>query len=1089
MGYEGLTKQSIDVRLGGGIAQSEHDFLTDAPGLLKAENVRFDKRGALGKRFGHTTTTLNNAPSTSALGESNAAFEHRDQLVVIGPAGCHYADITETTWRETNKRAPRVSRVLTDSVIRSNADTSRGFADVAGDLMCVAWNGFAPEEHGSAGLPCTLYQFFDAATLAPKCPPKVLEPAATGFVPLRVLSFSDGTFMVVSEHATTARFATYDTAAGTYTFANHAALPGPTPTAATGAIGRFAKGAADDFVVVLNNLGTMEVSAFDSAGASLGTDTEAAWVVSDVAWNSVTAEYVALSADGSVRHINAAGTVTGSTGGVTADATATDARIAQRSSSGHMLFAFTCDTGTQLFLVTSALSESSTGYVAHLGAEGDHVPELLYLGDLGIDDTLVTWIDRVSTFSLVPNEVTGPPPSYSLPQPYMIFARPVLFDGAEGSELGVAEVGRCLHDRAAVLCPGFIYGTEARLFVRTAVDVLGSTDANTTRYGYDLARVQIENAPARSGVQSSGLRLVPGGSGVVCYDGVRLAELTPPRVQHLAQDSWIVGADEGDIYGNSGNVPGFSPGTGEEVAGSYFARARVLYRWVDSRGNVHRGAPSGPLRWEIFGAGAPNDGGAPNPAINPNVIKFPRVGITAINGDTSSQLQVEVYQATSPDGETWHLIGVCTPKIHPTDPDYWYLSPAWGRSTLLEHQFNLQYTDAIGELPQGYFDLEADNVPPPPLLHLCSTQARLWGLSAEDRNRVVYTKEIVSGRAPEFGDGFGVQIPDEGGSEDAGESGCTGIAAINDVVIVFKRGRVYQLFGDPGDAAGAGSSLQVPRCISSDVGCVDATSIVEGPFGVAFLSLKGFYLLGRDLSLTFIGEAVQKEVGTLTCTSATLVPRHSEIRWLFDASIGANTTPIALTWNYKANAWSRWTSYTGRSATIYRDEFTRMHALYAYSAETTDTWGSSATHEVIVRTPWMKLAGLQGFKRIWRAAFLGRWWTGDVSISCEYDYKTLGAGDTLDSQSWTASTLSTLLEPSQYEEAGSVSTGAYRLQLVRKPSIQKVEAIRFTITENAEAAQDEPSLAGRGFELVGVQLEVGLKRGGGHRTLSAGAKK
>lgn len=1080
MGYEGLQKQSIDVRLGGGLAQSEHDFITDAPGLLKAENVRFDKKGALGKRFGNTTTTLSNPPSTTSLGESNACFEHRDQFVVVGPAGCHRADADETTWRETNVRAPRVSRLLTDSIVRSNSDTANGYADVVGDLLCVAWDGFAPEEHANVGEPVCFYQFFKADTLSPLCQPRILESAGTGFVPMAVLGLDD-TFVIISSHATTGRFATYAVSAGTYTFGTHSALPGPTPTST----GRIAKGGSDDFLVAVNILGTTHFSAFDSAGSSLGTDTEAAFVSADVAWNPVLSRYISLAVDGTVRHVDATATVTASTGGVTPP-TSVDARIALRTSSGAMLMAFCGDEGTWLALVSSALAETSSGVVAHLGAGGAYPPELLYLGDLGIEDTLITWVDRVEGFGFVPTEdtATGSVSPYgALPQPYMISARPTLYTGAEGSTLGVAEVGRCLMDRSESVRSVFVYDGKAHVLARTAVDVVGWTDTNVARYGYDLARLQLENAPPRPGVQAASLRLLPGGSGVVCYDGVSLTELTPPRPQHIANGGNISDPTyDADTWGDETNVPGATAGTGDPDTGGYYARVRVLYRYVDAVGNVHRGAPSGVLRWSVLDTTA-----VPSGTNYPvRVIKFPRVGITTINGDIGGQLQVEVYQAASPDGETWHLVGVCTPRIHPTDLDYWYLTPAWGRSTLLEYQFNLQYTDALAAMPQGYFDSEADNVPPPPLLHMCSTQARVWGISAEDRNRVVYTKEIVSGRAPEFGDGFALQVPDEGGSEEPGEGGCTAIAAIDDGVIIFKRGRIYRVFGDPGDAAGSGSSLQVPRLISSDVGCIDASSVVEGPFGVAFLSLKGFYLLGRDLSLTFVGEPVQREVGDLTCTTGTLVPRHSEVRWLFDDSVGAGTTPVALVWNYKSNAWSRWTAYSGRSATIYRDEYTRLHSLYSTITETTDAW-SGATHEVIVRTPWLKLAGLQGFKRIWRAAFLGRWWTGDVAISCEYDYRTIGDGDTLDTQTWTAATLATLLEPSQYEEGGETSTGAYRLQIVRKPTLQKVEAIRFTVTENNDGGQ-QGGTSGRGFELVGMQLDLGLKRGG-YKPLPSGAKK
>jgi hypothetical protein len=417
----------------------------------------------------------------------------------------------------------------------------------------------------------------------------------------------------------------------------------------------------------------------------------------------------------------------------------------------------------------------------------------------------------------------------------------------------------------------------------------------------------------------------------------------------------------------------------------------------------------------------------------------------------------------------------------------WYLSPAWSKATLLEHQFNLQYFPALEELPAGYFESEADNVPPPPLLHLCSTQARLWGISAEDRNRVPYTKEIIAGRAPVFGEGFHVQIPDEGGNEEAGEGGCTAIGAIDDKVIVFKRSRIYQLFGNPGDAAGAGSSLQTPTLISGDVGCVSATSVVEGPFGIAFLSERGFMVLGRDLSLSFIGEPVQRETaGGQTCVAGTVVPAASEVRWLMSSS--GDSEPTALVWSYQRNAWSRYTSFAGRHACVSGGRYIRLLSGSTFAEETPGSWATGVSEGVVIQTPWLNPGALQGYKRIRRATFLGRYFTGALRVEVHYDYRTDSPAEV---HEWRYDELVAVLHRSDIYEAGE-SVPAYRLQLAIRPDRQKCEAIRFTITEiTTPPGQGEDTgltgTPGRGLELVAIALDVATKRGA-IQNVATGAK-
>jgi hypothetical protein len=1075
-GYQGLAKQSIDVRLGGGIAQSDHEFVTDAPAALRAENARFGQRGSVGKRFGHTAPSLTGGPTTADEGEANAIFEHRDQLVHVGPGGCFRADLTYNKWQETNARAPRVSRVLTDSVVRTNYETEYGSADAVGADLCVAWQGIAPPGHTSAGSDCTYYQFFDADTLTAKSPPRIVEPVASTFTAPKVLALANGTFLIIACR-NAARYASYTQSSGTYTFANSVDVPAVTFLSTST---RFAKGASNTFIIQNPSDpagGQTTWYTFNSSMTNTGSSTTAyVSLFGDIAYNDVTGVYVAMNEAGAPVRLNSTCAITSIAGGVTPP-TSYGARICQLNDSGHMMLAFQHATGTRIHSVDSSLSSIAYGDVPFLGfdtssANGRKMTlgPLLYLGGAGIDDCLITFVDviagtgGVSTYRPLEQAAV----SYN-PQPYAIVARPVTLDSGS---LGVAEVGRFLQDKAIELHAAFTRGSTAHILTRVFVDIPGAPGVEQVRFGFDAARVDLESMPARGGTQCQGLRVLPSGSGgVLCYDGVQLAELTPPRVQYVAT---------GTVEPTTGVDSAAAPDTVEISGNDGWCRVRICYRWVDARGNVHRGAPSYTFRHKVFDI--VTTGGTPDYTFR---LVFPRIGVTAINGDLGASMQVEVYQADSPSGEEWYLVGVCTPQVYDTTNLLWAITPVWGVSaaTLPDHCFNLlQNSDLIAQ-EQAFFDLELEPVPPPPMLHLCSTQRRLWGVSAEDRNAVHHTKLLRANTAPEFTAEGVVRVPDEGGAY-GGE--CTGIAALNDRIIVFKRDRIYAIFGDPGDDDGTNSTLEVPRLISSDVGCIEAASIVEGPFGVAFLSRKGFAVLGSDGSPpAFIGEAVQREHGDdVVC--GTLVPRHSEVRWHI-GSVGSAT--VALVWNYKVNAWSRWTAYPARHACVYRDEYHRIDEGVQLYIETSDSWAAGNTAPLLVQTPWLKLAGLQGFKRLWRATFLGRYWTGGLKIETEFDYVAHDESKPGEwrEHEWTSSELLAASKLSQEYEAGAAST-AYRLQVAIRPVIQKIESVRFTLREDVTGSQQAPATLGQGFEIVGVQLDCGMKRGG-YKALATGAKR
>jgi hypothetical protein len=429
------------------------------------------------------------------------------------------------------------------------------------------------------------------------------------------------------------------------------------------------------------------------------------------------------------------------------------------------------------------------------------------------------------------------------------------------------------------------------------------------------------------------------------------------------------------------------------------------------------------------------------------------------------------------DGQgDFRMLGIVTPHLDATDEGLVYAAIT-RNGTNLPYSVDLATWDANsllgGIVPRSLYttsfggtELAASVAPA--LLSICSTQSRLWGLSGEDRLDVWFTKPMVLGYAPEWSDTLRVRIPQEGGPSVA-------IAALDDKVVVFKRSKVFVIEGDGGDSSGNNSSLRPPRLVSSDVGCDTVESVIEGPFGIIFHSERGFMLLSRDLSYRFIGDRVMDQMTAASrdgqarsVSSACIIPSETEVRFALKTS-GASTADVGLAWNYRLDRWTRRDGLAPIfSANVGGVEWSAVYeAGTSIYYETPFAW-TLAPYQVRALSSWIKLNGIAGFGRLWRAVFLFRWYSGPIAIACGVDYQS----DPDSTRLWDATALAGLVD------------GSGRVELSVKPVTQKCEAVQFTVG----GFGDDAKLSGRGFDLIGVSLEVGVKKGAFKR-LPAAARK
>jgi hypothetical protein len=1045
MSYQGLQKQSIDLRLGGGIDESAHDFVGDLPTLAACNNARFGDRGAVGKRYGSSLYSTTGKPGSSV--EAQGIYEHEGTLSVWHPDGWYKLDSDQATWDVTNECAPRPSKVRTDALVRGSRSWSRCDSAIIDDVMCVVWEDALESE--------VYYAFYSTSNLSCLSGPTLYPTASNIRRRPRVIAL--GTRFVLFGLSGTSGIgdvyiAPYVVSAGTYQFGASVL------TVATGDFYDVAVKSSTEYVLLTR-------SGASDTRFSLGTHTGVSGSVVAATFhgyavcvNGTSNRFVAVGqvpagAWGALAHVDwnllGAATVVAPVYTATPNTSFARATIVTKGSAGDMVFALSgIGSGrsasadqccTDIVEITNVYALTRSGRVPTACLVGKAIN--IYDAHTAYSDVLIPLGDQVGVGQYANSTVTLP---YQA-APYGFLARPQV--NAAG-EYDIAIVARFLQDKLDKSRDSYHLGSlsiaspdgvpELWSVMPVLIDAQPQASrTNFERKSIDLVRARIDKAPPARSVTAQSLRLLGSGAGVLAFDGTQLVENSPPQMTCVFKHTDTLNED----------LIVDLPAGG---SGSVVFRLRFVHRWTDAQGNIHRGAPSGELHVDA---------------------------ITAKNADRAGRMEVEVYQAEYPSGD-FHLIATCEPYESPTSPALWCVDFRWGASSFpaTKSSFYVVAYTQLSQFPAAYFTDENDNNQPPPALDLCSTQNRLWLLNAENRYEVWPSKPIVPGKAPEFSSDFAVPIPHEGGE-------CVGLAALNDKVVVFKRDRVYVLFGDPGDAAGAGSTLQKPRLVSAvPVGCTNVNSIVEFPGGVAFQSDRGFYAIGPDgLSGQWIGEAVKGTLGSLVVTSGTHVPAQSEIRWTLDSTGYSFSSNVALVYNYQVNAWSYWTGYNAVHACTGAGIYIRLLTSSNVRAETVGSWAADATAELSLTTQWIKLGGLQGFKRLWRATFLGRYFTGGFGVECEFDYvehddSKPGEWHTHD---WTSVEMATISNGVAPEK---------RLQVAVRPTRQKIESIRFTISEDTAGTQQAPATVGQGFELVGVQLDVGLKRGA-FKNLIAGAKK
>jgi hypothetical protein len=323
------------------------------------------------------------------------------------------------------------------------------------------------------------------------------------------------------------------------------------------------------------------------------------------------------------------------------------------------------------------------------------------------------------------------------------------------------------------------------------------------------------------------------------------------------------------------------------------------------------------------------------------------------------------------------------------------------------------------------------------------------------------------------------------------------IAALDQNVVLFKRGAIYVITGTGPNDQGHGS-FSPPGLVQSDVGILDPKSVVRIPAGLLFRADRGLYLLDQKFNVTNIGKAAEatlgaNAVGVGAVTGAVALPGQSLVRFALNTGgvflpDGSYVYNHALDYDYTTGVFAVHSyALSGNSSEVFSASClwkgtwtalgmynpTTFPATVLYQ-ETPGAWvdvyqGTPSFVSTRVQTSPIKAAGVQGYERVWKAGVVGvsrEACTLNVRILTDY-----------------ATTITQL--PAAQSHAFSVAAqanwrrGQYQIHLVN----QKAEAVSVEVWDSAPTSGLS---TGQGFVLQGVALEVAVKSG--MRRLSAAQK-
>ena len=345
------------------------------------------------------------------------------------------------------------------------------------------------------------------------------------------------------------------------------------------------------------------------------------------------------------------------------------------------------------------------------------------------------------------------------------------------------------------------------------------------------------------------------------------------------------------------------------------------------------------------------------------------------------------------------------------------------------------------------------NDPAPPCKSVFQGGNRLFLVGLEDDNELAYSKEKLFGESVNFSDFLRIRIDT---SQFSTVGGITAGGFMDDKVILFKRDSLFYVTGRGPNETGADNSFSSPDLVSSESGCTDPRSVVLTPKGLMYKGEKGIYILTRGMETMYIGAGVE-EYNDYVVTSAIHLAKKNLV--VFSLKNPDVEEGVQVSYDYFTEQWSVLPdTFAIDSDVLNGSQLVLNGDTNIPEVQSSDSFlDNAAAYSLKVKTPWIKVTGLQDFGRIWSCTILGKYKSAhDLIVKVRYDY---------DDSCVETKTITPSVSDAQYQ---------YRIHLEK----QKCEAVQFEIYDDNQV--------GESMELTALTLEIGTKKGS--MKLAAGRK-
>lgn len=319
---------------------------------------------------------------------------------------------------------------------------------------------------------------------------------------------------------------------------------------------------------------------------------------------------------------------------------------------------------------------------------------------------------------------------------------------------------------------------------------------------------------------------------------------------------------------------------------------------------------------------------------------------------TANPVKIEIYRWSTGQQSFYQVTSITSPTMNLTTSDSLAYVDTQADNQIVGNSL-LYTTGGVVE-----------NVGSPSFKALTLFDNRLFGIDAEDRNLLLFSKQVIEQTPVEMTDLFSIYVSPTTASE-----GSTGpmfcIAPMDDKLIIFKENALYYINGTGPDNTGANNQYSQPLFITSTVGCTNQQSIVFIDQGLMFQSNKGIWLLGRDLGVKYIGAPVETYTNTGLVQSAVNIPGTTQVRFTLN-------TGVTLMYDYFYQQWGVFSGVPAISATLYGELHTYLDSFGRIFQENPGSYLDGNSPVLMnFKTGWINVAGINGYQRIHELYFLG----------------------------------------------------------------------------------------------------------------------